>query len=351
MARHAPETAQRGRDIPLGRVGRPEDIARPPFVITKMKEEGKTPGFFVTDTRGMRYLFKLDPLESPELLSGAETVSSKLLYTLGYHVPSYEVVFVRPEALRIGEGLTSTDVRGKPYPVEQADLDAMMEGRIRDGALRVVASKFLEGDILGPAKFKRFRDCTEIRALQVAYAWLNNIDAKDHNSLLVWNGTETTGYLIDFGTSLGADAGIGGPKDRCAGWKNIVDLRVASLRLLTLGLYQPSCDVPIQTVSPGVGFFSGKVDPDDWKPYAPNLAFEEINDDDARWIAHRLARISTAQVEAAVAAGQYSDPADARYLVETLEQRRQAIEGLRLPVDLTGLTELAGRSGKRLVMA
>ena len=35
----------------------------------------------------------------------------------------------------------------------------------------------------------------------------------------------------------------------------------------------------------------------------------------------------------------------------TIEQRRQAIEGLRLPVDLTGLTELAGRSGKRLVMA
>jgi len=74
-----------------------------------------------------------------------------------------------------------------------------------------------------------------------------------------------------------------------------------------------------------VGRFASTVDPDRWKPYAPNLAFEEINTDDARWMAARLARLSRAQIEAAVLAGCYSDPADAAYLTEALESRRDVI--------------------------
>jgi hypothetical protein len=309
------------------RVGptRLEDLSHPPFVITKPKTEGKTPGFFVTDARGVRYLFKLDPVNAPELLSGAEVVTSKLLYALGYHVPSYEVAFARPDDLRIGPGVTAKDVHDHPHPFGEAELRALVDGRVREGQVRVGASKILEGEILGPAAFKRFRDCAEIRALKVAYAWVNNIDAKDHNSLLVWNGTETVGYLIDFGSSLGADAGLGGPKTPCAGWVNIVDLREASLKLMTLGLHQPPCGTAAHPVSPSVGLFSPHVDPDRWKPYAPNLAFEEITDDDARWMARRLARLSRAQIEAAVSAGRYSNPDDAAYLVNMLEQRRAAI--------------------------
>jgi hypothetical protein len=164
-----------------------------------------------------------------------------------------------------------------------------------------------------------------MRALNIAYAWLNNIDAKDHNSLLVWNGTETIGYLIDFGTSLGADAGLAGPKGPCAGWLNIVDLQEASLKLLTFGLHQPTCEPHARPVSPSIGLFSVRVDPDRWKPYAPNLAFDEMNDDDARWLARRMARLSVDQIAAAVSAGQYHDPADAAYLTDTLVQRRDAI--------------------------
>ena len=317
-AQLAPEEVSRGPT-------RPEDLSRPPFVVTKLKSEGKTPGFFVTDAKGKRYLFKLDPIKAPELLSGAEAVTSKLLYALGYHVPSDEVVLVEPTSLQIGPNVTRQEIDGQVHPFGEAELQALLSGRIRDGRLRVVASKILDGDILGPASFKRFRDCADVRALKVAYAWVNNIDAKDHNSLLVWNGAETVGYLIDFGTSLGADAGLAGPKSPCAGWMNIVDLKEASLRLLTLGLHHPPCDVPQPPVGPSVGFFSAHVDPDAWKPYAPNLAFQEMDHDDARWMAHRLARLTHAQIEAAVAAGRYSNPADAAYLVDMLERRRNAI--------------------------
>ncbi len=46
---------------------------------------------------------------------------------------------------------------------------------------------------------------------------------------------------------------------------------------------------------------------------------------DARWIARRLERLSLAQIEAVVSAGQYSHPTDAAYLVDALERRRQEI--------------------------
>ena len=304
---------------------RPEDRPVPPVGITKLKAEGKTAGWFVTDSRGVRFLLKLDPVDAPELLSGAEAVASKLVHALGYHVPSYEVTFLRPEELRIGQGVMWRRGSSEPRAFTAADLQVLLDGRVRDGRLRVVASRILDGEILGPARFKQFGDCADVRALKVVYAWLNNIDAKDHNSLLVWDGTRTVGYLIDFGTSLGADAGLGGPKTACAGWTNAVDLKVLSLKLATLGWYRPGCYVGETAFSPGVGLFPPRVDPDRWKPYVPNLAFSQMNRDDARWMARRLARLSPAQIEAAVSAGQYSRPEDTAYLVETLQQRRDTI--------------------------
>ncbi len=191
----------------------------------------------------------------------------------------------------------------------------------------------LEGDVLGPAKFKQFRDCAEMRSLKVVYGWLNNIDAKDHNTLIVWDGEQTLGYLIDFGTALGADAGRGGAKSPCAGWTYVVDLRVFTLKLLTLGLYRSGCDRKEIPISPRIGLFSERTKPFAWKPYAPNLAFEEMNANDARWMARRIARLSLEQIEAAVASGQYSDSADAAYLMEALEVRRTAIMNRYLDAD------------------
>src|SRR3989338_7577920 len=141
------------------------------------------------------------------------------------------------------------------HPFDAERLAALMTPRLRAGRVRVSATKILDGEILGPARFKRFRDCAEVRALKGAYAWVNNIDAKDHNSLLVWDGTKTVGYLIDFGTSLGAGAGLGGPKQPCAGWTYLVDLKAASLEALTLGRHRPVCDTAHGVVSPAVGFF------------------------------------------------------------------------------------------------
>lgn len=313
----------------------PDDLPAAPFTVTKAKTEGKTAGFFVTDSRGRRYLFKLDPVDAPELLSGAEVVTSKLLYAIGYHVPVYEVAFVSPEELRVSP--QATEKKGKrSVAFTQAHLDELVAGRIQNSRLRVSASKLINGEVLGPAKMKTFRDCTEMRALKLAYAWVNNIDSKDHNSLLVWEGGKTVGYLFDFGTSLGADAGLGGPKSACAGWVYEIDLKESLLELATLGLHQSSCDSAAVPLNQRVGLFSGRVDPSRWKPYVPNRPFKEMNDEDARWMAARLGKLTRAQIEAAVSAGQYSRAGDAAYLTDMLELRRRAIVEYYLKDDEEG---------------
>jgi hypothetical protein len=47
--------------------------------------------------------------------------------------------------------------------------------------------------------------------------------------------------------------------------------------------------------------------------------------EDAQWLARRLSALSREQLEAAVAAGRYSDPEDAAWIVNVLDERRQAI--------------------------
>lgn len=299
---------------------RAEQTATPPFVITRLKAEGKTAGFFVRDAHGERFLFKLDVPEAPELVTGAEVVASKLLHALGYFVPSYEIVQVGPNQLSIGPGLAITP----------EELRVRLGTRLRHGRLRVSASRLVDGDILGPFSFKQHRHCAELRALKLAYAWVNNTDAKDHNTLMAWTGTHAIGYLIDFGTSLGGDP-VRGAKGPCQGWVNDVDLKDWTVQILTLGLHPNGCDPHERPVSPAVGLFSPRLDPIRWKPYAPNLAFEELTNDDGRWMARRLAGFSRAQLEAAVGAGQYSDPTDAERIVEILEARRNAILDTYLP--------------------
>jgi hypothetical protein len=308
-----PEAIRRGPS-------QPGQEPQPPFVVTKLKGEGKTAGFFAKDAKGDRYLMKLDLPDYPELLTGAEAVTSRLMFALGYHVPSYDVVEFSVSQLTLApDGRVSRD-----------EVDEMLEDRVTDGRLRVCASRLLEGEVLGPFRFQDYRHLTELRGLRLAYAWINNTDAKDHNSLMVWTGDRAVGYLIDFGTTLGADAKRG-PKRPCQGWLNDVDVKNMTLEVVTLTMHRSGCDVPEPSVSATIGRFSPRLDPARWKPYAPNLAFDAMTSADAHWMARRLAQFSRAQIEAAVDAGRYSRPEDARAVVDVLEVRRHAILHAYLP--------------------
>lgn len=295
------------------------DRAQGPFTVTKWKEEGKTAGMFVTDAKGDRYLFKLDQTEYPELLSGAEAVSSKLLHALGYYVPSYEIEMVPVDQLRPGPKLAE-------HPEDEEEFREEMAEWSQDGMMRVSSSRLLEGEILGPIAFKHYRCCAELRALRLAYAWVNNTDSKDHNSLIVRRPDGAIiGYLIDFGSSLGADAERG-PKAACfQGWIHEFDMREGMLDLLTFGRHNPGCPVDEEPRGASVGLFSPNFSPTRWKAYAPNIAFAQMTREDGRWIAGRLAQFSREQLASTVAAGRYSNADDAAWITEVLDARRKAI--------------------------
>ena len=307
IAAMTPDDVRRG-PTPVG--GEP----KPPMIITRYKDEGKSPGFFAIDAKGDRYLCKADLPGYHELMTGAEAVTSRLLYALGYYVPSYEVIEITADQLLVAPEANVT----------RDFAQQMFQRYAVDGKLRLSASRFVEGERLGPFSFKRYRNFTELRALKLAYAWTNNTDAKDQNTLMTWDGTRAIGYLIDFGTSMGADA-THGVQPPCRGWVNDVDIKDFTLKLMTLGLHDNGCDVHETTWSPAVGMFSPRVDPVRWEPYAPNLAFEDITPDDARWISRRIAALSSAQIEAAVRAGQYHHEQDAQRILEVLEARRARI--------------------------
>ncbi|MBI3321577.1 MAG: hypothetical protein HYZ91_04835 [Candidatus Omnitrophica bacterium] len=304
--------------------------AKAPFTITKMKGEGKTAGFFVTDAKGDRYLFKLDAPDYPELVTSAEVVTSKLLYALGYFVPSYEIVAFAPSQLAIDPKLSLREHE------LQDELGQLLAAHQRQGLIRVSASRMIDGDIIGHIAFKRYSRCAELRGLRLAYAWLNDTDAKDHNSLMVWQRGWGRGYLIDFGTSLGGEP-VHGTKAPCQGWQYDVDLGDLAKKLFTFGLYSSGCDVREQPASPAVGRFSPRFDPRRWKPYVPNLAFDEMTPAEGRWMTERIMRFSAEQLAAAVSAGRYSHSDDELRLLELLEVRRQAIAEAYAP-------DLASRS-------
>ena len=79
--------------------GKPPDLTS--AVITKAKTEGVSPGMLVTDATGQAYLIKFDDFNYPNLQSGAEVISTKILYAAGYNVPENYVAYMDASKLNI----------------------------------------------------------------------------------------------------------------------------------------------------------------------------------------------------------------------------------------------------------
>ena len=183
-----------------------EDITRGPdtsdgpaagaWTITSSKSDGVTPGFTIKDSRGERWFLKFDPPGYRAMSTGTEVTITKLMWALGYNVPENHIAYLRPEALSIGSTATFTPKSGRPRPMRRADLEQLLSAvdRERDGSIRVVASKALEGKPIGRIRFFGTRpddpndvvpheDRRELRGYGVFAAWLNHVDAKAINSL------------------------------------------------------------------------------------------------------------------------------------------------------------------------
>lgn len=316
------------------------------WVITKGKFEGLTPGFFIRDAQGGRYLLKFDPIDNLELNTGAEAVTSRFYHAIGYPVPSYTVVSFKKEKLTIDPQATVYDESGfrKKLTLERFDEFLLFIPETDDGKYRASASRILEGEILGPMKFQGRRqddpedsinheDRREIRALQVFASWLNNNDMRESNSLdvvqerdgerKIWH------YLIDFGSSLGAAAG--GPKSPMFGHELMLDYGETLKAILSLGFWKKPWqkrwdEAGREVPNPSTGYFDNRYfDPARFRTQLPYFPFKDLTRSDGFWAAKLLMRFTEEEIKAIVSTGEFSDKKAEEALAQTLIERRDLI--------------------------
>lgn len=316
---------------------------QPPFTVVAAKTEGVTPGFRIKDSRGLLYFVKVDPPTNPEMGSAADVVAALLLYAIGYNVPENYILTAPRQAFVLSKTAKITRASGKDHPMTKSDLDHILDAVPveRNGQIRVMASLAISGKIVGPFRYQGTRpddpndlipheQRRDLRALDVIFAWLNHTDAKSGNSLDTVVGKDKAARfrhnLLDFGDSFGSDSDIA--KDPRHGTEYFLPTSGEQWRRgYTLGIAtQPweRAHSPHELKAIG-NFTSQAFDPLAWKPNYPNPAFLEKTPLDGYWAAKKVMAFTNAQIEAAAAEAQFSDPRATAYLAKILEQRRDAI--------------------------
>ena len=157
---------------------------------------GITPKFTVKDARGHTYLLKLDPIVAPELPSSVEIICTKIFHAIGYWVPEDYLMDLESSRLQIAEGALFRTENGYKQPIQMVDVEHWLKDAPRkgDGTIRVVASRFIPGRVVGQYRYYGTRPDDpndvfpherrrELRGLRVFGAWLNHDDARSLNSL------------------------------------------------------------------------------------------------------------------------------------------------------------------------
>ena len=336
----------------------------PPLTVSSIKSEGVSPGFNVKDANGQRWIFKFDPPDLSELASGAEVVATNLFWAAGYYTPENYVHYFDPADVRLDDDLEaefiedSVLVEYTTNPEEADERELTMEvfrrhvldlyPRTQEGRIRALASKFLEGAPKGPFDYIGIRrddpndvipheHRRELRGMYPMAAWLNHTDVKAGNSLDMFivsprspegEDAPKIGYLrhnlIDFGSALGSSAVR--PHDVRHGNEYQFDAGAILLRLITLGAYErPWQDLEEGAYPPSIGYYSNEnYDPADWRSNMLNPALINRTARDGYWGAKLVMSFTDEQLDAAVAAGQYTSPEAAAYLLRALKLRRDA---------------------------
>ena len=97
-----------------------------PLQVLVVKPFGANPGLLVADSKGQLYLLRFDPLGYEGLATGAEMVTSRLFYALGYHIPeNYIVKFERGQLVANAEG-QAVSSSGRPRALVGTDIDLFL---------------------------------------------------------------------------------------------------------------------------------------------------------------------------------------------------------------------------------
>jgi hypothetical protein len=297
-----------------------------PWTITGGKDGGFDLGFEFEDARGAKYILKFDDPNEPELATGAHMIASRILYAIGYNVPEDYLGEIDRKDLEVGP-------KSKLTP-SKLDRKLAMVPRRPDGKLRVLASRMIRGDAIGPyaREGKRDDDANDViphedrRSLRGQYAifsWLNHIDVQEDNTLDTYVDGHVVHYLIDFGSALG----VMGHSLRwqTPGHTYRVDIGVAVRGILGFGFVKRPWDGLRQPPIRGIGLIDAEhFRPGSWRPNSFYWPLEEKDRFDAFWGAKLLMRFTREQLAAIVGVAQYSDPRASQYMLDTLVARQRA---------------------------
>ena len=311
------------------------------FTVVKLKTQGVSPGIQVKDERGSKFAFKFDPPKYPEMASGADVAVSYLYWAAGYNVPQNSIVHFHRSDLVVAPDATYEDETGRKHPVTPELVDNMLT-RVHqepDGSYRAVASRWLAGKPLGEWEYSGRREDDpedliphelrrEVRGLWVIYAWTNDTDCSARNTFTSWvtggGRSFVRHYLIDFSGALGS-ASIE-PQTMRGGSEYLMDYEVAGTSLMTIGLLRQKWESAVDPALPSVGFIDSRTfDPENWRPFLPNPAFDDRTERDMRWGARIVAGFTDEHIRAAIQMGRYTDPRAAEYLTRILIERRDKI--------------------------
>jgi len=309
------------------------------WVVVGRPAGGITPKFTIRDSRGDRYIFKLDPVHLPELPSSVEVISTKIFHALGYNVPEDYVLYIDRSEIQVDPEANWTDASGVRRAITEKDVDHWLGKLARvgaDGKVRVLASRYIKGRPVGEYKYHETRPDDpndiyphekrrELRALRVFAAWLHHDDSRSINTFDTF--TEENGrrfikhYLLDFGSNMGS--GSTNVQEPRAGYEYYADGSALLKGIFTFGLWTRPWMHAKYPSYPAVGNYEGDFfQPWNWKPEYPNPSFDRMDEADAFWGANLLTYFSDEAIRAIVAAGQISDPEAADYLTKILIQRR-----------------------------
>ena len=309
--------------------------------VIKAKTDGMSPGFWIEDSRGDRYIIKFDPLGYPELATGAEVISSKILYAAGYNVPENYVTVFNPAKVTLSDNVTFTDRRGRKRAMKRTDLYDIFSriDQQADGMIRAHASKFIPGTPVGSFRFVGTRKDDpndfiphehrrELRGLLVIGSWIQHYDnnlSNTFDSYIVENGRGyIKHYLIDFGGTFGAS--MYGPQPDNYGNEKVLDLPLIFARILSLGFYRKQWEQWDTIPYKSAGTWESKTfDPRKYRFNTPVESMENMTEQDAFWGAKIVMSFTDEQIDTLVTEGHYSDPEVQAYVAKILKERRDKI--------------------------
>jgi hypothetical protein len=315
-----------------------------PFQVLVVKTFGLNPGLLVADSKGQLYLLRFDPLDYEGLATGAEMVTSRLLYALGYHVPeNYIVKFERAQLVANPEGQAMSS-SGRPRALMSTDIDLFLR-RVPSGSgqtYRAVATRLPEGrgSLLGPFQIWGVRrddpndtvpheHRRDLRGLFVFEAWVNNANARavgTQDILTTVGGvTRIRHYLIDFTRSLGSGI-LGEPKLAWEGNEpSLPSLATIKRNIASMGVVAPDWMKAKYPNIREVGSFEGNAfNPEEWTTNHSIAPFANRLPDDTFWAAKQVMAFTDEEIRAIVQTGQYSKEAE-DWITAALIERRNRI--------------------------